>query len=355
MKRFMKYCKYFVPVISLVLAFFIAFPSSAAASVIRAERLQTSFTVAPNIRATVTTTPYQLKVTSGTTTITSNRGSDTVVFPFNYVMEFFPSNAFPSTNFPSGTSSVWLDLPYDYRFDYAVHQLSGNTTHTFSFNFNLTFYLVSVTGQEVPLFTMSTINSSGQRNVASYFDIPSGIDSTISRFFSLEVRGEVLLSGFSSGSDTGIFELEFIPYLTCGARSYQNNIVYWSGSAPSSGGDIDDLQNSITNDINNQTDTITDGYDNSGLNSSGNDLSNSVNDYDNIESNLMTNVDFSDVELTDAFSLPAFVNTTTLYTSFLQGIYTNLGDAGIIVICSLCIAFAFALIGYRKYLDRGGG
>lgn len=305
MKWFLKYRKYLMPVISLVFAFFVAFPSSAADYITPAVESRTVLTT-PIVSGDGSFTGYQVTATG---VIANISGRFTGSLTFNYSLRVTNNHVFD--RFVRGTTimayfydSEGIRHDFDVRSDYVINEEMSSGQYK-----DCTVTLM--------LYLRNTL-------------IGGNLDFYI-------------ISNFTGSPDM---------YFTTNSISCTASTLIQESSSTSS---FSDQLTDINNSINSQTGTLTDGYDNSGLNSSGNDLSNSVNDYDNIESNLMTNVDFSDVELTDAFSLPAFVNTTTLYTSFLQGIYTNLGDAGIIVICSLCIAFAFALIGYRKYLDRGGG
>jgi hypothetical protein len=105
------------------------------------------------------------------------------------------------------------------------------------------------------------------------------------------------------------------------------------------------------NRINNQTNTITNGYDNSSMTDDNTRLNDKIAQYDQAQESA-TNTSVSNIDAAEFISPSS--NTSvfaamTFSASFLQSLYNNLGDFGIVVMVSLSLCLGLMLVGWFKY------
>lgn len=108
-----------------------------------------------------------------------------------------------------------------------------------------------------------------------------------------------------------------------------------------------DTQNHIAN----QTDQLTNGYDSSSITSSNNALSGSIAEFTGAESQI-TDQSFGFIDQVQFYDLnmqPQLLACITFCSSWLQSLFVNIGDWGILVMVSLSLGFGLMLIGWFKY------
>lgn len=111
----------------------------------------------------------------------------------------------------------------------------------------------------------------------------------------------------------------------------------------------------ITNNIQNQTDTMTNGYDNSSMSDDNTRLNTQIAQYDQAQESA-TNTSVSNIdaaEFINPSSNTSVFAAMTFSASFLQSLYNNLGDFGVVVMVSLSLCLGLMLVGWFKY--RKGG
>jgi hypothetical protein len=110
-----------------------------------------------------------------------------------------------------------------------------------------------------------------------------------------------------------------------------------------------------SSDIQKQTDDLTNGYDNSSMSSDNTRLNNQIAQYDQAQESA-TNTSVSNIdaaEFINPSSNTSVFAAMTFSASFLQSLYNNLGDFGIVVMVSLSLCLGLMLVGWFKY--RKGG
>lgn len=141
---------------------------------------------------------------------------------------------------------------------------------------------------------------------------------------------------------------------TIRAMIYRNTILSSEPVMSAYGDVLDEIEQNTentTNAINDQTDTLTDGYDNSQIEQSNTQLADSMQDYDSQQAEITDQATgyIDDVAFVDPSSQVQLAAAITYSASWLQSLFVNLGDWGILVVVSLSLAFAFMLIGWYKY------
>ena len=114
---------------------------------------------------------------------------------------------------------------------------------------------------------------------------------------------------------------------------------------------IEQNTDQTTDAINDQTQQVTEGYDNSQIEQSNTQLADSMQDYDSQQAEITDQATgyIDDVAFVDPSSQVQLAAAITYSASWLQSLFVNLGDWGILVVVSLSLAFAFMLIGWYKY------
>lgn len=118
---------------------------------------------------------------------------------------------------------------------------------------------------------------------------------------------------------------------------------------------VNNQTTTITNNIQNQTDTMTNGYDNSSMSDDNTRLNDQIAQYDQAQDSA-TNTSVSNIdaaEFINPSSNTSVFAAMTFSASFLQSLYNNLGDFGIVVMVSLSLCLGLMLVGWFKY--RKGG
>lgn len=118
---------------------------------------------------------------------------------------------------------------------------------------------------------------------------------------------------------------------------------------------VNNQTTTITNNIKNQTDTMTNGYDNSSMSDDNTRLNDQIAQYDQAQESA-TNTSVSNIdaaEFINPSSNTSVFAAMTFSASFLQSLYNNLGDFGIVVMVSLSLCLGLMLVGWFKY--RKGG
>lgn len=140
----------------------------------------------------------------------------------------------------------------------------------------------------------------------------------------------------------GIFAFDF----SCASMT-----INWLDSGKVTVSDVQNQTTEINNQINQSTETVTDGYDNSQIEQSNTQLADSMQDYDSQQAEITDQATgyIDDVAFVDPSSQVQLAAAITYSASWLQSLFVNLGDWGILVVVSLSLAFAFMLIGWYKY------
>lgn len=110
-----------------------------------------------------------------------------------------------------------------------------------------------------------------------------------------------------------------------------------------------------SSDIEKQTDDLTNGYDNSSMSDDNTRLNDQIAQYDQAQESA-TNTSVSNIdaaEFINPSSNASVFAAMTFSASFLQSLYNNLGDFGIVVMVSLSLCLGLMLVGWFKY--RKGG
>lgn len=110
-----------------------------------------------------------------------------------------------------------------------------------------------------------------------------------------------------------------------------------------------------SSDLEKQTDTLTNGYDNSSMSDDNTRLNDQIAQYDKAQESA-TNTSVSNIDAADFInpsSNASVFAAMTFSASFLQSLYNNLGDFGIVVMVSLSLCLGLMLVGWFKY--RKGG
>ncbi len=98
-------------------------------------------------------------------------------------------------------------------------------------------------------------------------------------------------------------------------------------------------------------DTLTNGYDNSSMASDNSTLSSSISEYEDAQAGAMdeSNGYIDSVEYTDVSSHANLISAIAFSGSWLQALFTNLGDFSYLIIISLSFVFGLMLVGWLKY------
>lgn len=118
---------------------------------------------------------------------------------------------------------------------------------------------------------------------------------------------------------------------------------------------MQDQTNSLNKATQDQTNTMTNGYDNSGMSQDNARLNDQISQYDQAQESA-TNTSVSNIdaaEFINPSSNTSVFAAMTFSSSFLQSLYNNLGDFGIVVMVSLSLCLGLMLVGWFKY--RKGG
>lgn len=118
---------------------------------------------------------------------------------------------------------------------------------------------------------------------------------------------------------------------------------------------VDSINTNIQKETQKQTDTMTNGYDNSSMTNDNTRLNNQIAQYDQAQESA-TNTSVSNIdaaEFINPSSNTSVFAAMTFSSSFLQSLYNNLGDFGIVVMVSLSLCLGLMLVGWFKY--RKGG
>lgn len=109
------------------------------------------------------------------------------------------------------------------------------------------------------------------------------------------------------------------------------------------------------NELQKQTDSLENGYDNSSMTDDNTRLNNQIDQYDQAQESA-TNTSVSNIdaaEFINPSSNTSVFAAMTFSASFLQSLFNNLGDFGIVVMVSLSLCLGLMLVGWFKY--RKGG
>lgn len=245
----------------------------------------------------------------------------------------------------------FIDIPM------GLYALAGNKHVTMNGMSN-----VSVMLGNIKLSYAWDSGSSSRPNISIYATslILAGKESFINR--NAYVEGIFNVQDINSFTLTNIISLRV--YFHFNAATYvENNAVlaeyglfHFSFTAPILyivGSDDTSLVTS--SDLSKQTDQLTNGYDNSSMSSDNTRLNDQISQYDQAQESA-TNTSVSNIdaaEFINPSSNASVFAAMTFSASFLQSLYNNLGDFGIVVMVSLSLCLGLMLVGWFKY--RKGG
>lgn len=238
---------------------------------------------------------------------------------------------FPRPVIESLTASIWVNnLKCSYS-SFSGDILDGSIRFCYG------------SAQEVLSGSAYAVRGNHFDGVSFIYDCPNGSDN-----FGIWL----VFDCFASSSDSYEYS---ITNVSC---NYDKCSYMVSGNLGSIDMHLGDIYNAIQQDeagvvdaIQDQTQEVTEGYDNSQIEQSNTQLADSMQDYDSQQSEITDQATgyIDDVAFVDPSSQVQLAAAITYSASWLQSLFVNLGDWGILVVVSLSLAFAFMLIGWYKY------
>lgn len=282
----------------------------------------------------------------------------------------------------SGTLGFSLSFPDDaffdssmdfYNFDQfalrGLFNISASLNHTStseiaysSINIRNAYFVVG--GHRYLLRCMSTNSSNGQYllNIADNYFSPTFAGTQC--FIQLECDFVASVAFSGTAEELNDFFVAFFKPSASASTCYKQT---WSDSYTwklidnqyVSSTDITNqttqINNNITQQTQQQTESLQNGYDNSSMSQDNTRLNDQISQYDQAQESA-TNTSVSNIdaaEFINPSSNTSVFAAMTFSASFLQSLYNNLGDFGIIVMVSLSLCLGLMLVGWFKY--RKGG
>lgn len=315
---------------------------------------------------------------SSSTTVKVTHDSEyTSTFSDSFNVIYKPGNSSNQVTTASGTIGCSLSFPDGAFF-------SSNAAFTsLSFNrfalrglFNISVSLSSSSSTSYNLANVSIRNAyfvfSGHKflmrdlgngvfilNISDDYTPP--IYSGTACFIQLECDYIVSTSYKGSNASLDTYFSSLYVFNASASTSYKSNTwgnsytwTFYSDNYATSS-DISNQTNSINNNITQQTETMTNGFDNSSMTSDNSRLNNQIAKYDAAQQSA-TNTSVNNIDAADFVnpsSNASIFAAMTFSASFLQSLYNNIGDFGIVVMVSLSLCLGLMLVGWFKF--RKGG
>lgn len=114
---------------------------------------------------------------------------------------------------------------------------------------------------------------------------------------------------------------------------------------------LQSVQDGINNKLQSVQDTLTGGYNSGGIDSENDELASALDDLDQSEQEVIGEVSgyLEDFEYPSFESAPVgILSAIGFFGSFLQAIFLNMGDFGLIITFSLTMIFALIIVGYHR-------
>lgn len=282
----------------------------------------------------------------------SDSGFGTSKYPSNNIRQSIVSSSIQNTFFDfvtyAGQRLVWYDPDYLKDWDGLFVKLvdSSDVSCTKSHIGTIRLGIGNVNSSLV--YKIATFGGSDKQPTAAFYIPFSEYGSGNFYFYVIGESAAVYVLGDSSNiypsfSVKGHYTFSFSLY----RRAY------------ASSSDITNQTNSINSNIQKetqkQTDTMTNGYDNSSMSQDNTRLNDQISQYDQAQQSA-TNTSVSNIdaaEFINPSSNTSVFAAMTFSASFLQSLYNNLGDFGIVVMVSLSLCLGLMLVGWFKY--RKGG
>lgn len=211
--------------------------------------------------------------------------------------------------------------------------------------FSASFNNPSENSAALPRWSVREYIKSGSYDKEAYFNLSFDTDAPITSINLTDVGADISVSGDQESYYIWAYLLDCrVQYALIDNNPNRDVLV-----------DIKNNTQSTTDAVNDQTNTVTNGYDNSSMTSDNERLNNQIAQYDQAQESA-TNTSVSNIdaaEFVNPSSNASVFAAMTFSASFLQSLYNNLGDFGIVVMVSLSLCLGLMLVGWFKY--RKGG